>query len=115
MRPRSRLPQATSDELCRETDRVSSTAVRRLSRAGRAAEGCVLEGDAAGVIVEMARRRGSDVIVVGTRGRTGVERLALGSVAHSVLMHAPCSVLVARGLPVRRAEPAVLAVPAGAA
>jgi nucleotide-binding universal stress UspA family protein len=43
------------------------------------------------------------LIVMGTHGRTGVERLVLGSVAEKVLRDAPCSVLVVklpRGQPV---------------
>jgi nucleotide-binding universal stress UspA family protein len=43
-----------------------------------------------------------DLIVMGTHGRTGVERLLLGSVAEKVLRDAPCSVLVVkmpRGVP----------------
>jgi nucleotide-binding universal stress UspA family protein len=42
------------------------------------------------------------VIVVGTHGRTGVERLMIGSVAEKVMRDAPCSVLVVklpRGVP----------------
>ena len=39
------------------------------------------------------------MIVVGTRGQTGLRRLILGSVARNVLLHAPCSVLVVRGGP----------------
>ena len=33
---------------------------------------------------------------MGTRGRTGLTRLILGSVARNVLLHASCSVLVVR-------------------
>jgi nucleotide-binding universal stress UspA family protein len=36
------------------------------------------------------------LIVMGTRGRTGLPRALLGSVAEKVVRHAPCSVLVAR-------------------
>ena len=36
----------------------------------------------------------TSLIVVGTRGRTGLARLALGSVAEAVINRAPCSVLV---------------------
>jgi hypothetical protein len=39
---------------------------------------------------------GAGIIVVGTRGQTGLRRLVLGSVARNVLLHAPCSVLVVR-------------------
>jgi nucleotide-binding universal stress UspA family protein len=34
---------------------------------------------------------------MGTRGRTGLTRLVLGSVARNVVHHAPCSVLITRG------------------
>jgi nucleotide-binding universal stress UspA family protein len=63
----------------------------------------LLEGDPAGEIVRYGRDAGVDLIVMGTHGRTGVERLLMGSVAEKVLRDAPCSVLVvklSRGQPV---------------
>jgi nucleotide-binding universal stress UspA family protein len=63
----------------------------------------LLEGDPAGEIVRYGRDVGADLIVMGTHGRTGVERLVLGSVAEKVLRDAACSVLVVklpRGQPV---------------
>jgi universal stress protein A len=45
-------------------------------------------------IVTCARERRCDLIVMGTHGRRGVQRLLLGSVAERVLRTAPCSVLV---------------------
>jgi nucleotide-binding universal stress UspA family protein len=62
-----------------------------------------LEGDPATEIVRYARDTGVDRIVMGTHGRTGTERLLMGSVAEKVLRDAPCSVLVVK-LP--RARPA---------
>jgi nucleotide-binding universal stress UspA family protein len=38
----------------------------------------------------------ADLIVIGPRGKTGMERLLVGSVADQVLRHAQCSVLIAR-------------------
>lgn len=74
----------------------------------------LLEGDPAAEIARYAADAGIDVIVIGTRGRTGVDRLVLGSVAERVMREAPCSVLVVK-LPkgVSGAEPPVAAVPAG--
>lgn len=47
-------------------------------------------------IVEAARRTGADLVVVGSRGRSGVARLMLGSVAAKVVAESPVPVLVAR-------------------
>lgn len=56
----------------------------------------VLGGDARMLIVEEAKARNSDLVVVGTHGRKGVEKLILGSVAEWTMTHAPCDVLVMR-------------------
>jgi nucleotide-binding universal stress UspA family protein len=45
------------------------------------------------VIADTARAVGADLIVVGTRGRTGLPHVLLGSVAERVLRIAPCPVL----------------------
>ena len=54
------------------------------------------EGFVGSEIVAAAARAGADLIVIGTRGRTGLARLLLGSVARSVLFHSPTSVLIVR-------------------
>jgi nucleotide-binding universal stress UspA family protein len=56
----------------------------------------LLEGDPAGEIVRYARDAGIDLIVMGTHGRTGLDRLLMGSVAEKVLRDASCSVLVVK-------------------
>ncbi|MCZ2340605.1 MAG: universal stress protein [Bacteroidales bacterium] len=55
-----------------------------------------LEGDPASEIVRYAANAGIDVIVLGTHGRTGVDRLLMGSVAEKVMRESPCSVLVVK-------------------
>lgn len=47
-------------------------------------------------LVEAATELGADLLVTGSRDRTGLRRWLLGSVAESVVRTAPCSVLVAR-------------------
>lgn len=81
------------ERLAREENEAAAT---RLREAGFTASGLVREGDAAHEIVAVARERQAGLIVVGTRGQTGLRRLILGSVARNVLLHAPCSVLVVR-------------------
>lgn len=56
----------------------------------------LLEGDPAAEIVRYAIDATVDLIVMGTHGRTGLERLLLGSVAEKVMREAPCSVLVVK-------------------
>jgi nucleotide-binding universal stress UspA family protein len=56
----------------------------------------LLEGDPAAEITRFAADAGIDVIVIGTHGRTGVDRLVMGSVAERVMREAPCSVLVVK-------------------
>ena len=53
-------------------------------------------GPAAQTIVGLAESGGAELIVVGTRGRTGLARLTLGSTAETVIRSAPCSVLIVR-------------------
>lgn len=53
-------------------------------------------GVPAEAIVEYARLTRADLLVIATRGRTGLSRALLGSVAESVVRHAPCPVLVVR-------------------
>jgi nucleotide-binding universal stress UspA family protein len=53
-------------------------------------------GDPAGEIVDRARAREVDAIVMSTHGRSGLTRWTMGSVAEKVMRGAPCPVLVAR-------------------
>jgi nucleotide-binding universal stress UspA family protein len=54
------------------------------------------QGEAESVIVERARELGAALIVMTTHGRGGLGRVVFGSVADSVLRHAPCPVLLVR-------------------
>ncbi len=63
---------------------------------GRCVHASYLAGDPAEQIVRFARKTGFDLLVVGTHGRTGVQRLVLGSVAERIVRQAPCPVLVVR-------------------
>jgi nucleotide-binding universal stress UspA family protein len=61
--------------------------------AGVPIETAFRQGDACFEICEAARETGADLIVMGTHGRSGFKRLALGSVTESVLRDAPAPVL----------------------
>jgi nucleotide-binding universal stress UspA family protein len=86
----------TAEELERLAREENMAAAGRLREAGFVATDFLREGDPAHEIVALARERGAGLIIVGSRGQTGLRRLILGSVARNVLLHAPCSVLVVR-------------------
>lgn len=71
--------------------------VARAKAAGVQATSILLEGSEAGTIARVARSRRAAMIVIGTHGRTGVERVLLGSVAARVVSLAPCPVMTVRG------------------
>ena len=52
------------------------------------------EGHPAAELIGAAEASDGDLIVIGSRGRTGLTRMVLGSVARNVLTHAKCSVLI---------------------
>jgi nucleotide-binding universal stress UspA family protein len=49
-----------------------------------------------GEILGLAEKGKIDLIILGTRGRTGFKKLLLGSVAECVVNHSSCSVMVVR-------------------
>jgi nucleotide-binding universal stress UspA family protein len=49
-----------------------------------------------GAIVEYAESEGVDLIIMGTRGRSGFKRLLLGSVASAVVTYSPCPVMIVK-------------------
>jgi nucleotide-binding universal stress UspA family protein len=82
-----------------EHDRLAREMAGRLREAGVPAEARRRDGDAATELLAEAHEWAADLVVVGTHGRTGLQRVLLGSVARNVLLHATCSVLVVRAKP----------------
>jgi nucleotide-binding universal stress UspA family protein len=68
----------------------------------------VIEGPIWQEIVTQARFRAADLVVIGTHGRSSVERMVIGSIAERVLRAAPCPVLT-----VPRAAPEAMPIAAG--
>jgi nucleotide-binding universal stress UspA family protein len=54
------------------------------------------KGQPAEVIIDVANQEQADLIVVGSRGLTGIKRYLLGSVSSKVSEHAPCNVMIVR-------------------
>jgi nucleotide-binding universal stress UspA family protein len=81
------LPADTRDELQRFIDTAPPAAVLspRLD---------VVTGSPVPVILDVARREGADLIVLGAHGMSGAERVLFGSVAEGVLLEAERSILL---------------------
>jgi nucleotide-binding universal stress UspA family protein len=56
----------------------------------------VVEGKPATAILQAAKENNCDLIVMGTHGRTGLNRLLRGSVAEEVVRKAPCRVFIVK-------------------
>ncbi len=91
--------------LDRPVRRVMETPARRLEEIGDAlaARGVtssplLVHGDVVRQILAQARARDIDAIAMATHGRTGLERLVMGSVAEGVLRGADCPVLLLRAI-----------------
>lgn len=69
-------------------DALSSTTLKTQER--------MALGHEAKEILKAARQQKADLVLVGSKGLTGLRRFLMGSVAHTVSQHAPCSVLVVR-------------------
>lgn len=63
---------------------------------GLKATGVVLNGYAAEEIIKYATTSGADLIIMGTHGRTGLDRVLFGSVAEKVVKTAPIPVMTVR-------------------
>ena len=90
--PAEILPQAvkeTRQHAHHEMSGLLRLGLRRLRH-----QAMVEEGDVADVLLRLAREHAIDLLVIGTRGRRGVKRLLLGSVAEKVFRQARCPVLI---------------------
>jgi nucleotide-binding universal stress UspA family protein len=80
-----------------ECTRIAEETAARLRAAGRDARAVVRTGDAATEIIAATEETGADLVVIGSRGQTGLARIFLGSVARNVLHGSQASVLVVHG------------------
>lgn len=83
-------------ELEAEGHRALTALEERAAAAGVPFTRLLAAGQPRQVILEVARDRGADLIVMGAHGRSGLERAILGSVSEHVVRHSPCDVLVVR-------------------
>jgi len=89
-------PHGIEGALLAEASGRLSALVEDLKRQHIIAQALVQLGYPATEIVAVAQREPIDLVIMGTHGRTGFTHALLGSVAESVVRHAPCPVLVVR-------------------
>jgi nucleotide-binding universal stress UspA family protein len=83
-------------QLQTEYGQLAAEGAARLKEAGIKADGERRTGDPGHEILLAGEELGADLIVIGSRGRTGLKRAVLGSVARNVLINAKASVLVVK-------------------
>lgn len=83
-------------EMQLESQRRLAQLTARAKTAGVRAASVIVQGEPARQIVRAARSKRADLIVVGTHGRTGLDKFFLGSVAQRVVTTAPCPVMTVR-------------------
>jgi len=92
--------QMPKDALAKEALGVAEKNVKDVKalaeKEGVKCEGFVIGGHPYEAIVDMAKEKKADLVVVGSHGRTGLERLFMGSVTERVVGLSPCAVLVVK-------------------
>ena len=79
-----------------EAERAVERVLAHMNSKGISAEGTVLHGHPAEMIAAVAGEKNADLIVTGSHGRTGLERVLLGSTSERILNATPCAVLVVK-------------------
>jgi nucleotide-binding universal stress UspA family protein len=77
-------------------EKAAAAAEKAITAAGLTVSGRTPDGEPRGLILDEAKAWGADLIVLGSHGRHGLDRVLLGSVSESVALHAHCSVEVVR-------------------
>ena len=91
------VPDSYLNEARGAAARKLAAAAERVAGEGIRGKSHLREVPAAPAIAEAAEEIGADLIVLGTRGHTGLKHIVLGSVAERTLRIAPCSVLTVKG------------------
>jgi nucleotide-binding universal stress UspA family protein len=90
------VPQGVWDDLRSGARRELEARREKLAARNLGAEAHLTTGPVSDAICESARELGADLLVMGTRGRTGLAHVLLGSVAERTLRGAPCPVLTVK-------------------
>ncbi len=90
------LPATVAEEVRNAASERLKGSMEKVRAAGLQGEVHLREGPASSAIVALAAELPADLIVMGTRGLTGLKHALLGSVAERTLRAAPCPVLAVK-------------------
>ncbi len=85
-----------AEQEMQEAEKSAKAVKDAAQKEGVAVKAFVLSGKPSEAIIQTAREKRAGLIVVGSHGRTGVERLLMGSVAERVIVLSECPVLVVK-------------------
>ena len=90
--------QATEEELRKQADEILSEAKLLGDKEEVKVDKAIIvaSSSCATAVIDYAKKNNVDLIVVGTKGMTGIKHFLLGSVANDVISHAQCPVLAVR-------------------
>jgi hypothetical protein len=86
-----------ADQEMQAAERNAKAVKEAAQKEGVDCQAFVMSGKPADAVTEIAKEKAADLIVVGSHGRTGLDRLLMGSVAERVIVLANSAVLVVKG------------------
>ena len=89
-------PPDYAEQVMKEGKNLLASALDLANESARGVSGSVEDGHPAEIILGLAEREGIDLIVLGRRGISGVERFLMGGVSSSVVNHSKCDVLIVK-------------------
>jgi len=89
-------PPGFPEQIVKEGKALLEAAMSSAKAAGRSVSGSVEDGHPSEIILSHAESERADLIVLGRRGISGIERFLLGGVSSSVVNHSKCDVLIVK-------------------
>ena len=90
------VPPSAFEETVQSGREVLGKAVAKAKRTVGDVTGVLRDGQAADEILTAAEEQGADLVVIGRRGLSAVQRLLMGGTSSAVVAHSNCDVLVVK-------------------
>jgi nucleotide-binding universal stress UspA family protein len=90
------VPEEFFEDLIKNGEEILAQAIKVAGSIIPGVTGAVEEGNPGECILNLATSNGIDLIVLGRRGISGMERFLLGGVSSNVVAHSKCDVLIIR-------------------